>query len=94
MASTMNFLRDNDLPYVCVDEPKGFKSSLLPVAEATSEIALVRFYGRNRETWEAKVVSVAERFNCLYSEAELHKWVPRIRELADKTRKLHVVFNN
>lgn len=91
---TMNFLRDNDLPYVCVDEPQGFKSSVPPVAEATSGIGLVRFHGRNVEMWEKKDARVAERFNYLYSEDELREWVPKIKELASKTRQLHVLFNN
>ena len=91
---TLSFLRDNDLPFVCVDEPQGFKSSLPPIAEATSEIGLVRFHGRNREMWEKKGASVAERFNYLYTEDELREWVPRIKELASKTHQLHVLFNN
>jgi len=92
--STLSFLRDNNLPFVCVDEPQGFESSVPPIAEATSDIGLVRFHGRNREMWEKKGVGVAERFNYLYTEDELREWVPGIRELASKTRQLHVLFNN
>jgi uncharacterized protein YecE (DUF72 family) len=91
---TLTFLRDNNLPYVCVDEPQGFKSSVPPVVEATSDISLVRFHGRNREMWEKKGISATERFNYLYSEGELKEWVPRIKQLASKTRQLHVLFNN
>jgi uncharacterized protein YecE (DUF72 family) len=90
----LTFLRDNNLPYVCVDEPQGFKSSMPAVAEATSDIGLIRFHGRNREMWEKKGVSTAERFNYLYTEDELREWVPRIGDLAAKTRQLHVLFNN
>ncbi len=79
---------------VCVDEPQGFSSSVPPIAEATSDIGLVRFHGRNQEMWEKKSISVAERFNYLYTEDELHQWVPKINELALKTRQLHVLFNN
>ena len=91
---TLAFLRDNDLPFVCVDEPQGFKSSVPSIAEATSDIGLVRFHGRNRGMWEKKGVSVAERFNYLYTVDELGEWVPRIKELASMTRQLHVLFNN
>jgi len=94
MERTVNFLRDNNLPYVCVDQPQGFKSSLPPIAEATSDIGLVRFHGRNSEMWEKKGASVAERFNYLYDEGELQEWVPKMRELASRTRQLHVLFNN
>ena len=90
----LTFLRDNDLSYVCVDEPQGFKSSVLPLAEVTADVAVVRFHGRNQETWEKKGASVAERFNYLYSNEELAERVPRIKDLAARTRQLHVLFNN
>lgn len=91
---TLDFLRYNHLPFVCVDEPQGFKSSVPPMAEATADTGLVRFHGRNKEMWERKGISAVERFNYLYNESELGEWVPRIKELAQKTRQLHVLFNN
>ncbi len=91
---TLGFLRDNALPFVCVDEPQGFKSSVPPVVEATSDIGVVRFHGRNRDAWEKKGISPAERFDYLYNEDELDEWVPRIKELAEKTRQLYILFNN
>lgn len=89
----LGFLRENDLPLVCVDEPQGFKSSVPPLAEATSDIAVVRFHGRNRAAWEKPGVTASERFNYYYSEAELEEWVPRIRALAEKSGWVHVLFN-
>jgi len=68
---TIGFLRDNQLAFVCVDEPQGFKSSVPPVVEATSDIGVVRFHGRNAATWEQKGLAVQERFNYLYSDEEL-----------------------
>ncbi len=91
---TIGFLRRNDLPLVCVDEPQGFKSSVPPVAEVTSDIGLARFHGRNTETWEKKGIGPAERFNYLYSEEELKPWAEKIGELASQTREMHVLFNN
>ncbi len=91
---TLDFLKGNELAFVCVDEPQGFKSSVPPLAEATSDIGLVRFHGRNRDMWERKGISTAERFNYLYTEQELAEWVPKIKELAAKTQELHVLFNN
>ena len=91
---TIDFLRRNNLTFVCVDEPQGFGSSMPPVVEATSDVAVIRFHGRNAEMWEKKGTTVAERFNYLYSKDELHEWVPRIKELSARTRQLHVLFNN
>jgi len=92
---TISFLEDHDLPYVCVDMPQGFVTSLPPVAAATSrELAVVRFHGRNRETWEKKTNTAAERFEYEYSRRELLPWVPKIQELASQARETHVVMNN
>jgi uncharacterized protein YecE (DUF72 family) len=91
---TFGFLRDNKPPFVCVDEPQDYMSSIPPITEATADLALVRFHGRNQEMWERKGIRVTERFNYLYSREELEEWVPQIRELASKTRQLHVLYNN
>ena len=81
-------------PFVMVDEPQGFKSSVPPVTAVTSDLALVRFHGRNRETWEAKGITPAERFRYLYSRDELEEWAPRIREAATEAEDTHVLMNN
>jgi len=91
---TLNFLRDNTLAFVCVDEPQGFRSSVPPVVEATADVSLVRFHGRNRENWEKKGISVAERFAYLYTPEELQEWVPAIGRLASQTAETHVLMNN
>ena len=79
---TLRFLTDRKIAFVMVDEPQGFKSSVPPVTAVTSDLALVRFHGRNRETWEAKGITPAERFRYLYSRDELEEWAPRIRDAA------------
>ncbi|HLY94930.1 MAG TPA: DUF72 domain-containing protein, partial [Gaiellaceae bacterium] len=38
--------------------------------------------------------SAAERFDYLYSEAELAEWVPTLRELAGQAQQAFAVFNN
>ena len=91
---TLDFLRDNDFTYVCVDEPQGFTSSVPPVVEATSNVGVVRFHGRNKDNWVKKGISVAERFKYLYSDEELGKWLPGLAGLASRVKQLHVLFNN
>ena len=53
---------------------------------------VVRFHGRNRDNWEKKGISVAERFRYLYSHDELAEWLPKLAELASKTKELHVMY--
>jgi len=93
-TATVDFLRKNDLSFVCVDEPQGFKSSVPPIAQVTSDIGIVRFHGRNTDTWEKKGIGPAERFNHLYTEDELQPWAEKIRDLANRTSEMHVLFNN
>ena len=93
-SATFDFLTRNGLPFVCVDEPRGFKSSVPPVAEVTSDTGLVRFHGRNSETWEKKGIGPAGRFNYLYTEDELRPWAREIADISRQTSQTHVLFNN
>lgn len=94
-VETLGLLADHNLTYVCVDEPQGFPSSVPPItATTTPQLAVVRFHGRNRDAWEARGISAAERFRYLYDAAELGEWVPRIEDLAGKAEETHVLFNN
>jgi uncharacterized protein YecE (DUF72 family) len=90
---TLEFLESHQLPYVCVDMPQGFKSSVPPVVAATSpELAVMRFHGHNDAEWESG--SVQKRFRYRYSERELEEWVPRLRELSARSETTHVLMNN
>ena len=92
---TLDFLRDEGIPFVCVDMPQGFTSSLPPVAEATSDkLAVVRFHGRRGETWGKRGVPVIERFKYDYPEEELREWVPKVKDLEEKAKETHALFNN
>jgi uncharacterized protein YecE (DUF72 family) len=90
---TLELLEELRLPLVCVDMPQGFRSSMPPVAEATSpDLAVVRFHGRDPKAWQQKTVS--ERFRYHYQEQELQEWVPKVQHLAEGAREVHVLMNN
>jgi uncharacterized protein YecE (DUF72 family) len=92
---SLAFLEQRNLPYVCVDMPQGFRSSIPPIAAATADdLAMVRFHGRNEKAWETKSETASVRFRYDYPKEELQEWVPRIRELAKETRETHVLMNN
>ena len=91
---TLGFLRDNGLAFIAVDEPQGFGSSVPPVAEVTTDTAIVRFHGRNKETWEKKgLASSSERFNYYYAQDEMEEWVPRVREMQARSKEVHLIMN-
>lgn len=92
---TLDLLRRNSLAFVCVDSPPGFASSMPAVAESTSDkLAVVRFHGRNADSWEAKVAQVSQRFRYLYDESQLREWLPGIRAISEQSEEVHLVFNN
>jgi uncharacterized protein YecE (DUF72 family) len=64
-----------------------------PVAAATSDIAFVRFHGRNTETWEKRTKTSAERFDYFYKPEEMDEWVPKIQALAAESDVVHAVMN-
>jgi uncharacterized protein YecE (DUF72 family) len=88
---TLDFLAGNGLPYVCVDMPQGYPSSIPPVLAATSDLAVVRMHGHSR-AWTSK--DIAEKFGYRYGEEELAGWADRLRGLAGQAGVTHVVFNN
>jgi uncharacterized protein YecE (DUF72 family) len=91
-SETLEWLEGHGLPYVCVDMPQGFTSSIPPVVAATADLAVLRFHGHNTAEWESK--SVQRRFAYLYSVEELEDWAPRVRKLAGDAKETHVLMNN
>ncbi len=160
------FLEQEGLGYVSVDEPD-LPGLVPPLARATTDVAYVRFHGRNRVNWWASArrerdaaaelaaagptaagptsagpaaperdeeppaaqaaepepsysaqgsldlfgggqvaeppararpgpprVASSDRYDYLYSEQELREWAEKIRDLATKTKKTFVFFNN
>jgi uncharacterized protein YecE (DUF72 family) len=90
-AETLEFLRRHEIPYVCVDMPQGHPSSIPPVLEATSDLAVVRFHGHS-DKWTSK--DIYEKFGYLYSERELADWAPKLAKLAERAENTHVLLNN
>ncbi|MDG4781234.1 DUF72 domain-containing protein [Micromonospora sp. WMMD961] len=88
---TLAFLREHQLPYVCVDMPQGHRSSLPPVLAATADLAVMRFHGHS-DKWTSK--DIHEKFGYHYSKRELADWAPKLRELADEAGQTHVLMNN
>jgi uncharacterized protein YecE (DUF72 family) len=88
---TLRFLASHRLPYVCVDMPQGYPSSIPPVLAATSDLAVVRMHGHS-DKWASK--DIHERFGYRYSPAELEEWSQKIRPLAADAEVTDVLFNN
>jgi uncharacterized protein YecE (DUF72 family) len=95
-SPTLEFAREHGLVHVIVDEPQDTPFSIPSIWEVTNpKIAMVRFHGRNAQTWQKKgLTSAAERFNYLYSDEELEDLAPKVKALEAKAESVHTLFNN
>jgi len=90
-AETLDFLASYAVPYVCVDMPQGYPSSVPPVVAATADLAVVRFHGHS-DKWDSR--DIYERFGYRYSEKELREWAPKLVELSGQAKETHILMNN
>ena len=86
-------LAERDVAIVNIDQPV-FHHSIKPGAEATAHVGYVRLHGRNYENWFRDGAASHERYDYLYSAAELKSWLDRIHEVAKRTRETYVITNN
>ncbi len=89
--NTSNFLRNNNISWVQIDEPK-FPSSIAGEVPLTSDAAYFRFHGRNKEMWWTG--DSETRYKYLYSREELDELARRVRVAAASTKLLFAFFNN
>lgn len=96
LSKTVMFLHNQGLSMVCVDAPQGFLSSMPPWSLVTDQrLAVLRFHGRNRDTWQAKhAASAAHRFHYRYSYEELAELKERIDAVSSEANEIHVVMSN
>ncbi len=94
-AEVLSFLERRRATYVMVDAPRLEAANIIPTVIAhTTPTAYLRLHGRNASTWQVKGRSAAERFDHLYSDAELSEWVDPLRELAGECEHVYTMFNN
>jgi len=90
---TVRTLSDHRLALVVVDAPRASKlATVLEVPDP--DLAVVRFHGRNDETWKKPGTTAAERFEYLYSRPQLRSWLPKIDDLAERATTVHALMNN
>lgn len=90
-SNVMDMLKNENLGYVCVDEP-GIKGLVKKVTALTSNVFYLRMHGRNAAKWYGS--EGAGRYDYLYTMEELMEWVPRIKELGLDAPVSVISFNN
>ncbi len=88
-------LRERGVGFCNVDQPL-IGRAMRPAEQATAPIGYVRLHGRRYDTWftDDPMSPPEERYNYLYSEAELAPWASRIRKVARRTAITFVIANN
>ncbi len=89
--STYDFLRDHNINYVNVDQPR-LRGLLPPQDVVTAGFGYVRFHGRNRQEWWSGTNET--RYNYLYTRQELEDWLIYISRILKKAHKTYLFFNN
>jgi uncharacterized protein YecE (DUF72 family) len=89
------FLRARGVGFCNIDQPV-IGRSLKPSERTTGSVGYVRLHGRRYDTWfsDDPETPAFERYNYLYSEAELEPWVARIKHVAEHSKSTYVIANN
>ena len=90
-ATTAELLRDNNIAWVQIDEPK-FSTSVAPEVPATADFAYFRFHGRNAKDWWSG--DGEQRYRYHYDEEEIKQLAERVRNAGESARLLFAYFNN
>jgi uncharacterized protein YecE (DUF72 family) len=89
---TLSYFTERNVSFCNIDQPL-IGRSLEATEHVTSPVGYVRLHGRNYDQWfEAE--RGEDRYNYLYSEAELAGWKEKIERIAHKAEVTYVVANN
>ena len=96
-AETLTALRDSGVAHVVVDGPVQ-AGSVPRVTTATAGAAVMRLHGRNAAGWSKQLrgeePAVREKYDYLYTDAELAALMPDIDMLTGEAAEVFVSFNN
>jgi len=88
-------LHERGVGFCNIDQPV-IGRSIQPSERATARVGYIRLHGRRYDSWfsDDPAMPPSERYNYLYSEAELEPWAARIRHVAAESDSTFVVTNN
>ncbi len=97
----LHAFEDHGIAFCNIDQPQ-LNGCLPPTAHVTSPIGYVRLHGRNYQEWfdfdegrrPGGRTAAAARYDYLYSQDQLAKWVARIDDISSRAETTYVVTNN
>jgi uncharacterized protein YecE (DUF72 family) len=90
-AATGRFLREQNMAWVQIDEPK-FSTSIAQEVPVTADTAYFRFHGRNAADWWTG--DSETRYRYLYSPEEIAGLAEKVTAAGEKVKLLFAFFNN
>ncbi len=88
----LRYFAEKGVAFCNIDQPLLGKA-LRGTEHVTSRVGYVRLHGRNYDQW-FEHERPSDRYNYLYSEAELAKWKGKIENVASRAEVTFVVTNN
>lgn len=76
-----------------IDQPL-FQRSIAPAQLVTAAVGYVRLHGRNYDQWFSQSPGGGQRYNYLYTVAELEPWLKRVGDMSAYTEAIYVITNN
>ena len=89
----LEFLRGLGVGFCNIDQPRS-STSLSGTSQVTGKVGYIRLHGRNREAWFRKGAGRDEKYNYLYTAAQLEPWVAVATEMAKRCDTLFIITNN
>jgi uncharacterized protein YecE (DUF72 family) len=89
---TLNYFAQMNVSFCNIDQPQ-IGRSLAPTEHVTAPVGYVRLHGRNYDQW-FDCDNRNDRYNYLYTDAELEPWKEKIEAIAGKADVTYVVTNN
>jgi uncharacterized protein YecE (DUF72 family) len=88
-------LHERGVGFCNIDQPVIGKS-IKPSEKATASVGYVRLHGRRYDTWftDDPLMPAEERYNYLYTAAELEPWAERIRKVSTRAKTTFVITTN
>ncbi|MBZ5500455.1 MAG: DUF72 domain-containing protein [Acidobacteriia bacterium] len=87
------FLRESDVAFCNVDQPV-IGDSMEPSGRVTSRLGYLRLHGRNYRTWFEKDAGRDERYDYLYTKAEIKEVSGRLRIMKQEADETYAITNN
>jgi uncharacterized protein YecE (DUF72 family) len=89
----LDFIRSLGVGFCNIDQP-AFESNIPLTSHAFGPIGYLRLHGRNYESWFAEDAGRDQRYDYLYSSAELDNIQTALNDIAARVERMFVIANN